>query len=159
MPSSNEVKLNGATIQSVRYINGSFVITDGEDSKLPPTISNTGSEWTIKVEADRKGSKAVADKYVTAVGGIGHLAADGGDNRPGELNFFYGLTVEFKVGSAIYAQTLYLGQGHYALTNNWWFGGRNYLSDGSQLCVIGSNEIQQVLKIELSTSSFKLTPK
>jgi hypothetical protein len=158
MPSNNKVTLTGATIRSVNYISGSFVITDGEDSKLPPKISSQGDVWTIEVEADRKGSKPVADKYVDTVGGVGHLAAKGGGDRPDALNFYYGLTVGFDVRGTTYPVTIYLAQGHFGTTNNWWFGGQNYFSAGSQLAVIGNNQVLETLKIGLDTSAFTLTP-
>jgi hypothetical protein len=40
------------------------------------------------------------------------------DDKPSELNFAF--SVNMTIDGAAY--TVYLGQGNYLLTNNWWFG-------------------------------------
>ena len=158
MPSSNKVTITCPQIRNIIYLNGSFRITPNEAYELPPNIAHTGAEWMITNQADRKGSEGVADEYVKACGGVGHLAADGGGDRPDKLNFFYGVNLEFDIGNnQTQAVTVYLGQGHYGTTNNWWFGGINYQSGSSILLVIVGDKIVQQYKVKLNTSSFTLT--
>jgi hypothetical protein len=164
MPSNNEVTITGPTdgliIKSMSYIKGSFHITTGEDGDPPPSFKNTGSVWTIAIAADRKGSKPVADGYTETVGGIGYLAANGGGDRPNDLNFYFGVDIGFQFPGEdnIHNVPVYLGQGHYVATNNWWFGGSQFFKCNSFLLVIGGSQILQTFKIKLDTHAFTLTP-
>jgi phospholipase C len=108
-------------IQSIAYVPNSLVITDGQPSETPPAIEVSGNTYTITLQAGRKGSEAVAESFNAAAGGDGkEYAPDGGDGgTPDELNFYFAVTINFGQGSA----TAYLGQGHFAATNNWWIGG------------------------------------
>ena len=88
-------------------------------------------------------------------GGSGHCAAKGGGSTPGELNFYFGVTLDINTNAGNIPVTLYLGQGHYATTNNWWLGGNTFLQPPTVLLAISNNLIQSELKVALDTSSFK----
>ncbi|HEU0015618.1 MAG TPA: hypothetical protein VFQ45_18215 [Longimicrobium sp.] len=155
--SSNSVTLTSPLISNVTYVNGSLVITEGESASPPPNISKNGSTWTLTLEADRQGSESVASSFVNATGGELHeYAPDGGGGTPEKLNFFYQATVTFQVGAAALPVNVFLAQGHYSTTNNWWIGGSSVVNvdDTPLLIVVGNNAIKAILKISGGTSSF-----
>ncbi|ALR76627.1 hypothetical protein AO703_10040 [[Enterobacter] lignolyticus] len=45
------------------------------------------------------------------------------DNAPEQLNFYFGLAVNFTIYGKVFLANLYLGQGHTGSSNNWWIGG------------------------------------
>jgi len=159
MASSNSVTLTSSLISNVSYINGSLVITEGEDASPPPTITRSGTTWTITLEADRSGSATVATSFNNATGGENHeYAPDGGGGTPDKLNFYYQVTITFTVDGTAVPVNVYLAQGHYSLTNNWWIGGNTVINIGDPLLlVISNNAIKAALKISGSTSSFNFT--
>jgi phospholipase C len=115
------------TIQSITYVANSLVITDGQPSVTPPTIEAKDNVFKITLEAGRKKSRAVADSFKSASGGSSkeYAPSGGGGGTPRELNFYFSVTFQFADGYA----TVYLAQGHYFLTNNWWIGGSPILSE------------------------------
>jgi phospholipase C len=114
------------TIQSITYVPGSLVVTDGQPSVTPPTIEVADNVFKITLQAGRHKSEAVADSFNSACGGSAkEYAPSGGGGTPGELNFYFAVTIQFAGGSA----TVYLAQGSYFLTNNWWIGGDPIFSE------------------------------
>ncbi|HEU0301095.1 MAG TPA: hypothetical protein VFR37_16645 [Longimicrobium sp.] len=158
MSSSNTVTLTSSLIQSVTYVNNSLHIKSGESYTVPPTITQSGSTWTIVLDADRSGDNTVADDFNNEVGGAYHEYAPSGGgtgNQPGSLNFWFGVTVAFNVGGNVINETFYLAQGNYSLTNNWWIGGNHVVNTGTPTyLVINGNNIQQILNLSGGTSSF-----
>jgi len=158
--SNNEVTLTGPTIVALKYIPNSFVITTGEANTQPPTIAQDGAAWVISIGADRKGSEDVANQFKNLTGGGQHeYAPSGGDKSgPGALNFFFGVTLTLQTDSGRIDVPVYLGQGHYSLTNNWWIGGNTVLNyDAPYLLAISNNQIKSVLSLSGGTSSFSLS--
>jgi hypothetical protein len=117
----NNVTLTGSDITEIDYIDGSFDITAGQASSPPPQITQSGSEWTIGIQANRENSSLVAKKFNSVTGGAGHVYPTWAmtDRAPAELNFYFGINVSVGADTV----SLYLGQGHTGLDNNWWIGG------------------------------------
>lgn len=114
------------TIQWITYVPNSLVITGGQPSQPPPAIEVKDNVFKITLKAGRKKSKAVADSFNSASGGGPKVyAPSGGGGTPGELNFYFAVTIQFAGGTA----TVYLAQGSYGLTNNWWIGGSPIFSE------------------------------
>jgi hypothetical protein len=158
MPSSNKVTLSGPTIASIAYIPNTLKVTEGQPVDGNPTVTNDGSgAYIIALSADRKASSDVAIGFNEVTGGAGHVAADGGGSMPNELNFYFGVTLSISTNAGLVPVTLYLGQGNYRLTNNWWIGGNSFLQPPTLLLAISNNLIQEVLKVSLDTSSFKFS--
>jgi phospholipase C len=108
------------TIQSITYVPNSVVITSGQPYETPPKIEVSDHVFKITLRAGRKKSDAVANSFNSACGGSAkEYAPSGGGDTPDGLNFYFGVTIQFAGGTA----TVYLAQGSYALTNNWWIGG------------------------------------
>lgn len=138
---TNNVTLTGSDITYIEYIEGSFCITEGQTGSPPPQIMQSGSEWTMTIQANRQDSSPVANKFNSVTGGSGHVYPTWAmtDRSPAQLNFYFGVNVT--AGSA--TVSLYLGQGHTGLDNNWWIG-------GSTLAV-PSNDVAAQLTIGDST--------
>lgn len=155
--SSNEVTITSALIQNIEFIPGSVVITSGEKFKEPPTISHSGDKWSITLEADRSGSKPVADSFNSVNGGSIHeYAPDGGGtgHTPNELNFYFGVRITFR---DFPPTTVYFAQGHYSTTNNWWIGANAVINTGQPMfLLIRDNVIQQILYMSGGVNSFVL---
>jgi phospholipase C len=121
---SNTVTLDDVakTISSISYLPGSLQISSGQPSKVPPSISVKNNVWQITLEAGRHKTSAVANAFNSICGGKPkEYAPSGGEGgTPKELNFFLGVTLSFTNGGSA---TIYLGQGSYGVTNNWWIGG------------------------------------
>ena len=150
---SNTVTLESSLIESISYIDGSFVISDGQPYESGPTAKDKGNGvWEITVNCGRHKTSEVADKFNSLCGGQYHeYAPKGGGGTPDELNFMFGITVAFKNATPI---TLYLGQGHYSSHNNWWIGGQNVVNDGKpDLVLISNNQPIQLLRMSGSTST------
>ncbi len=150
MPSSNTFTLTCSDITAMSYLAGSFEITEDEKASPPPTFSKKDSTWTIEIDADRKGSSAVADAFNMKTGGSLHnFTNSSGDKSPKELNFFFGVVATFNVAGRSVDMTFYLGQGHFTFNNNWWLGGNNVLYSGGQplFNVISGGEILQTYVI------------
>lgn len=157
----NTVKLTGSMIQAISYIQGSLVITTGQPSSPPPSITQTGADWKITLKCGRKKSKSVATSFIDTTGGSVHEYAPegGGGGSPDELNFYYGVKVTIMSGSTPVTTTLYLAQGSHGSTNNWWIGGNSIINTGKPLLlVISNNIIEQILSLSGSNDSFKMTP-
>lgn len=125
----NHVTVNDSsqTISNISYINGSLVITSGQPYDVPPSITSSGGVHKITLQAGREGSESVANTFNNLCGGSANeYAPKGGGGTPDKLNFFFGITISFTTGGSA---TVYLGQGHYALTNNWWIGGAPIFSE------------------------------
>lgn len=127
----NVVVLNCADITHVSYVDGSFHITSGQPSTLPPTIDHQGDNtWMIVVNCGRSKSSSVANSFNSAVGTTNHswcgpyveLPSETSTDKPSELNFYFAVNVTFSGMST--PVTVYLGQGNQLhLFNNWWIGG------------------------------------
>jgi hypothetical protein len=117
----NNITLTGSDITEIDYIESSFDITEGEASSPPPQIVQSGSEWTITIQANRETSSQVANEFNTLTGGAGHVYPTWAltDRSPAQLNFYFGINVSTEADTV----SLYLGQGHTGLDNNWWIGG------------------------------------
>jgi hypothetical protein len=151
---TNNVILDSPLIESITYNPGSFVITSGQPYDSGPTPKNLGGgRWEITVNCGRKKSSDVAGKLNALSGGEYHeYAPKGGGGSPDELNFMFGTTVTFKNAAPI---TLYLAQGSYSSTNNWWIGGSNVVNDGKpDLVLISNNQPIQLLRMSGSTFEF-----
>jgi hypothetical protein len=136
MPSSNTVNLTSSLIESVSYVDGSLVITSGEEYKVPPSITQDGPKWIIE------------------------LAPDGGGTgkQPDKLNFYFAVRVTFNIGGNRVQETIYLAQGHFSLTNNWWIGGNHVVNAGQpEYLVMSDNVIRQIFKLSGNTNSFTFT--
>lgn len=158
---SNDFNLTSSQLTAMSYVEGSFVITEGESSSPPPTFKKNGSTWTITIGADRKNSSPVADSFNSKTGGSLHEYTNAsGDKSPEQLNFYFGVVLTFNVNNVTVPVTVYLGQGHYTANNNWWIGGNPVVNDGSpHLNVISGGQILEVLKITGSGNySMTLTP-
>ena len=151
---SNSVTLKSDLIESIDYIEGSFVISDGQPYESGPTPKNLGGgEWEITVNCGRHKTSAVATDFNNACGGEYHeFAGYHGGGTPDELNFMFGVTVTFSNATPI---TLYLGQGSSSSRNNWWIGGANVINDGKpDLILISNNQPVQVLRLDGGVSDF-----
>jgi len=120
----NLVMLTCADITNVQYIPGSFDITSGQPHQNSPTITRSGTTWSIHWNCGRKGSGDVAASYAAACGSLPHMYGLGAsDHSPEKLNFYFGLLVSFTIYGKAFTVNLYLGQGHTGTRNNWWIGG------------------------------------
>ncbi len=157
---TNTVKVTGSMIQSINYIQNSLVITSGQPSSPPPSITQTGADWTITLKCGRKKSEPVATSFNATTGGTVHeYAPDIDSDSPEELNFYFGVKVTMLSGGTSATTTLYLGQGSHGGTNNWWIGGNSIVNDGKPLLlIINNNLIVQILSLSGSNDSFKMTP-
>jgi hypothetical protein len=160
---SNEVKVKCSTITSVVYIDKSLVITSGQPSAPPPSISHSGDTWTITMECGRKGSGKVASQFTSTSGGVGKVISPTSmsDKSPDDLNFFFGVTVCFNVNNENFYTDIYLGQGHRSLRNNWWIGGENVAAQYNSMGIIviptiPSMEVNEVFSITGGISNFDL---
>ena len=150
---TNNVILQSDDIQSIIYIDGTFVITDGQPYDSGPTPKNLGKgQWEITVNCGRKKSDPVADKFNGLCGGALHEYAPqgGGGGTPDQLNFMFGVQVTFANATPI---TLYLAQGSNSSHNNWWIGGQNVVNDGKPDLILISNNLPiQVMRLSGSVS-------
>ncbi|MDP2315824.1 MAG: hypothetical protein Q8P41_23205 [Pseudomonadota bacterium] len=155
---SNDFNLTSAQITSMSYIEGSFVITEGQSGSPPPKFTKNGSTWTINIQANRSNSAPVAQSYNTKTGGATHEYTNAsGDKRPTELNFYFGVNVTFLVSGASVVVPVYLGQGHYGTSNNWWFGGNTVINTGDPLLhVVSGGTILETLRIT-GSGSYSMT--
>jgi hypothetical protein len=84
------------------------------------------------LEAGREGSSDVANSFNSACGGSNneYSPVSSIDSTPSDLNFYF--QVNLMIGTT--PNPVYLGQGSFGLTNNWWIGGRNVtMQDGPQI--------------------------
>lgn len=158
---SNTVKVTGLVIQSISYIAGSLVITKGQSSSPPPSITQKGADWAITLKCDRKKSTDVAMSFGRASGGNIHVyAPEGGEGgSPSQLNFYFGVTVTILSGGNKSSTNLYLGQGSHDGTNNWWIGGNDVINKGEALLIVTDNNNNwHAMSLSGTHNSFKLYP-
>ena len=109
------------TIKFISYIDNSLQISSGQPSKVPPAIKVKNNVWQITLQAGRHQTGAVANSFNSLCGGKAKLyAPSGGGDTPDELHFFFGISIAFQNGVS---GTIYLAQGSYGTTDNWWIGG------------------------------------
>src|SRR5579871_248804 len=137
----NVVTINDESeqITGIAYVAGSLVITDGQPSEVPPTISLSERVYTITLNAGREGSASVAAAFNTQCGGIAKEWAPVTATTPiqddipinlagipDKLNFMFAVILSFRFGGS--AQ-IFLAQGHdVEQDNNWWIGGDSIFS-------------------------------
>lgn len=153
---SNGVWITAPMVTAMTYVEGSFHITDGEGYELPPNIvSPSGTNgWQILLSAQRKASSSVAADFASLAGGTPHEFAPGQDAAPKELNFCYGINMTFQINASTTTMvTLYLAQGSYLATNNWWIGGANLTrnDEDSATLVVGSGSNQMTITVTGNT--------
>lgn len=155
---------------------GSIVVITNVSSNPPkPSIESSPSssqknstDWTITLDCNRNGSESTAQGFLQATGGENFeypaaLAMASNTRSPNELNFYFDvtLTITNDNGGQIVSQ-LYLAQGHYDTSNNWWMGGTNIsnVPGGNALfCVIENNTLADILTLNSSNdSSFVISP-
>jgi hypothetical protein len=151
---------NSRTLIGVTYIAGSAVVTSGESYDDSAAIGVSGNVWTITFSADRKGSSDVATSFNSASGGTAYeYAASGGGETPDELNFYFTLELAFSTAQGNAIVSLNTGQGHFALSNNWWLGGSIVTSNVPCLTVpITGTTNTLMLPLSGSTSSYTFGP-
>jgi phospholipase C len=141
---SNSVTIDDSpskAIRTISYLADSLQISSGQPSKVPPSIDVKNNVWKITLEAGRHKTGTVANAFNSLCGGKPkEYAPSGGEGgTPKELNFFFGVVIGFVNGGSA---TVYLGQGSYFLTNNWWIGGSPIFSaDGPRLEYQGGAKI------------------
>lgn len=154
---SNVVTINDLSnaISSISYVSGSLVITDGQPSQTPPTISFSDGTFTITLEAGREKSTPVADAFNSNCGNDSakEYAPFGGGETPEELNFMFAVVIQFSIGAAV---TVYLGQGHAAARNNWWIGGSAIFSLDTPRLECSINNLVYTYELSGSHDSFDL---
>lgn len=160
----NVITIRGSSIASINY-NGTFAITHGQPSQVPPEIKQNGDTWTVDFYCGRKKSSPVANGFNGFTGGANHARNpySSGDRTPAELNFYGGVNVGLKVGTIVYPVTLYLAQGSNVWGNNWWVGGKALAYKGSTPVIIPvvslSGQILEVFELKSSSANtFSLTP-
>jgi hypothetical protein len=161
----NKVTIKCASIISITYIDNSLVITGGQPSSPPPTISQSGDTWSITMKCGRKGSGTVGSQFTSKSGGVGHVISpySWSDKSPSKLNFYFGVMVCFNIQNETFYTNLYLGQGHVSSRNNWWIGGKNiavlYNSVGIvAIPTVPGGEVNEVFSITGGVSNFNLNP-
>jgi len=148
---------NSGTITSMTYVANSANVTSGEDSAPPPTVQKNGSVFTITFVSDRKKSAPVATAFNNNCNNnsLNAYAASGGGGLPEELNFFFQLELQVTTASGSGSAILNIGQGSYALTNNWWLGGPIVSSSQPGLNIPVNNGASQLnLPLSGTNSSF-----
>lgn len=97
---------------------GETHVTHGQPYVEAPRINLKGGVATIVFDSGRKKSKPVADGFNNA-SRIKFASQGGSGGAPKELNFYFGLNLEFSDGSK---RKIHAGQGSNAGRNNWWIG-------------------------------------
>lgn len=140
----NDIVINGGMVTAVQYVDNSLVISEGQPSSPPPSITQKGSKWTITMDCGRHGTSSVADSFNKYCGGKHHEYAPdgGGGGTPDKLNFYFrvNLTIELN-GQSYDVNNVCLAQGHYATTNNWWIGGANVVKNGDASLIVASGAV------------------
>lgn len=123
--------------------NGVWMVSDGQPSSPPPTVTPGAGGWNIEFDAGRQGTSPVADKFNDLCGGAAHVycATPNPDSTPADLNFFFGMTLNIQAGGYSSTATVYLGQGSNGWQNNWWIGGDCISSEGIFTAWVGPNLI------------------
>ncbi len=135
---------NSGTLTSITYVPNSLVISDGESAKGDPTVTQDGNTFTVSLEAGRQKTTRVADQFNQSSGGRNNeYAPSGGEGgTPDQLNFFFALQFQFEANNTTSTVNVYVGQGSFAVTNNWWIGGSSITNFGyPQLVYTAGSEI------------------
>jgi hypothetical protein len=144
-PQTNVVTITDNTsssmVTNITYVPNSLLVTPGQPSTPPPTISQFENNFTITLIAGRSGDADVATDFTNASGGADHVFAPQGQplgGTPGKLNFYFAVQIDYDANGDVGSVVVYLGQGSYGSfidpTNNWWIGGSAVSS-----IVVGSN--------------------
>ena len=155
MEHSNTVTITAAEFTAVDYTKDSLIITAGQSSKQPADITHPFPDFEITIDCGRKASEEVARLWGDATGGAGHnFAPEGGDDAtPATLNFYYSVEVTTKLGNKT---TLFLGQGSYAMTNNWWVGGADIVvTDDVVFLKLGTGKMLELYTLSGTNESFR----
>lgn len=118
----NEVLLDSELIKSATYIPDTAIATRGQPLDNEPEIKVSGGSVAIVMASGRKRSAPIAKRFIELSGGVGHMFSPFGGEAgyPKELNFMFGLHLEFMDGRKT---IIYLGQGGTkTLRNPWWIG-------------------------------------
>ena len=134
------------TIFSMAFIPGSLHVSEGQPSdpapKVPPPDGNV---FTISLEAGRQDTQPIAQTFNTLSGGKNNEYAPFKevDDSPSELNFMFGLELQFAFEGGTGSASVYLAQGHVLGVNNWWIGGPNISNFGEPklLYTAGINDV------------------
>lgn len=89
------------------------------------TVTGATNQITINVEIDREADAEPANWFKNALNNDASHAFTNtgvGDDLPTELNFAFSGTLTVTCAAGTFSYTVYIGQGNYGLTNNWWVG-------------------------------------
>lgn len=111
------------TLKNIVYL-GPLVVSEGQPHDPAPTFAKSGNVFKITLEAGRRNTAPVAHAFNTITGGKDHEYAPFKeiDHSPDDLNFFFGVQLQFEFEGASGVADVYLGQGHVLGVNNWWIG-------------------------------------
>lgn len=150
------------TVTNISYVEDSLVISSGQPSTPPVTITKLNNVWTLTLNAGRSKTTPVATAFNEACGGANNeYAPSGGGGTPSQLNFFYQIVIEFLIAGEAGSVTVYLAQGSYGSfidpTNNWWIGSESisYANGQPQLTCEVSGTIA-TMPLSGGTSSFNI---
>jgi len=167
--SENVVTLECDSFSKVTYVSDSLYVTTGQPITSTPTVTQSENVWTISLDCGREGSETTAEKFnqaITAGGQYHEFAGKGGGGVPDKLNFFFQVLIQIKVGSGPttydFITPVWLAQGHYLLTNNWWIGCNSIINVGKPVLLqLGYTSsppyplVEEMFTISGGTSSFK----
>lgn len=146
------------TINSVQP-SGDWMVSANQPFTPPPKINwnyaPVGLSYTIEFDAGREGTTAVAQQFNTVCGGASNewTGVYEIDKTPSDLNFYFGLILNFVSGNNSAQVTVYLGQGSFWPNNNWWIGGSCISNLGTLSAVIGGQTVTLTLQPD-GTSGF-----
>jgi hypothetical protein len=161
----NEFTLTCSEITSIEYRTNRAYVSTGQPFDVPPEISRKGSEWKIIFKSGRHKTSAVSKSFMAAAGGskLSVITSASGDKTPEELNFYFGLkiSIETRKDGRLDDVLVYLGQGSYASTNNWWFGSNNLVNSNGTALLVATKSGAIVWKalMSMSNNSCTLEPK
>lgn len=141
-PQTNVVTItdNTQTITGITYVANSLQITPGQPSSPPPSIAQLGNSWTITLIAGRSDNSQVAGDFNEVCGAENHeYAASGGGGTPSQLNFYFAVELQWSNSIQSGSTLVYLGQGSFAFTNNWWIGGSPVSNNSSNNATLTIN--------------------
>lgn len=118
----NEVLIESDLIKTATYIPDTVMVTKGQPVDPVPIIKVIDGSVIVILNSGRKRTAPVAKKFIELSGGKGHMFTPLGGEAgfPKELNFMFGLHLEFNDGRE---SDIYLGQGGTkTLRNPWWIG-------------------------------------
>ncbi|MDD5274025.1 MAG: hypothetical protein PHU14_15070 [Methylovulum sp.] len=142
MATSNTVtitnKFNNGNNMTITFNAGSIHAPTDQQHSDVVKITPSGNVFTLELDCDRSGDAGIANKFRADCGGICHMFAPdkGSINGPAQLNFYFAITITLTPGGLSYPNTVYLGQGHYGSSNNWWIGGDRIISPSSSAAAL-----------------------